>query len=113
MPLPSSLITRWPERLSGAAVFAGTRVPVQTLFDYLEGGDSLSAFLDDFPSVIRSTQPAFSGWLARRWRRRPCVYDDPSWDTAPTCAYVLCSVKSSLVRGPVGLAGPAWIESWR
>ena len=53
MPVPSPLITRSPDRLSGAAVFAGTRVPVQTLIDYLEAGDSLDAFLEDFPSVSR------------------------------------------------------------
>lgn len=53
MPLPSPLITRSPDRVSGAAVFAGTRVPVQTLIDYLEAGDSLDAFLEDFPSVSR------------------------------------------------------------
>lgn len=53
MALPSPLITRSPERLSGAAVFAGTRVPVQTLIDYLEGGDSLDDFLGDFPDVTR------------------------------------------------------------
>ncbi len=40
-----------PEIIGGTAVFSGTRVPVQTLFDYLEGGDSLEEFLDDFPSV--------------------------------------------------------------
>ena len=34
-------------------MFAGTRVPIQTLIDYLEGGDPLDAFLDDFPSVSR------------------------------------------------------------
>ncbi|MDQ6609569.1 MAG: DUF433 domain-containing protein [Bacteroidota bacterium] len=34
-------------------VFAGTRVPVQNLFDYIEGGEDLSEFLDDFPSVSR------------------------------------------------------------
>lgn len=53
MPVPIPLITRSPDRLSGAAVFAGTRVPVQTLIDYLEAGDPLDAFLDDFPSVSR------------------------------------------------------------
>jgi uncharacterized protein (DUF433 family) len=53
MPVPSPLITRSPDRLSGAAVFAGTRVSVQTLIDYLEAGDSLDAFLEDFPSVSR------------------------------------------------------------
>jgi uncharacterized protein (DUF433 family) len=47
------LITTSPNRLSGTPVFAGTRVPVQTLIDYLEAGDSLEAFLDDFPSVPR------------------------------------------------------------
>lgn len=40
--------------MSGAAVFAGTRVPVQSLLDYLAGGHSLDEFLDDFPTVKRS-----------------------------------------------------------
>lgn len=53
MAVPDPLITTSPQRLSGTPVFAGTRVPVQTLIDYLEGGDSLEAFLDDFPSVSR------------------------------------------------------------
>ena len=42
-----------PNRLSGTPVFAGTRVPVQNLIEYLEAGDSLEAFLEDFPSVSR------------------------------------------------------------
>ena len=42
-----------PEIMSGTPVFAGTRVPVQTLFDYIEGGDDLNEFLDDYPSVSR------------------------------------------------------------
>jgi Protein of unknown function (DUF433) len=41
MPLPDPLITAPSDRLSGAPVFAGTRVPVQNLFDYLEGGEPL------------------------------------------------------------------------
>ena len=42
------------EVMSGTPVFAGTRVPVRTLFDYLKGGgDTLDGFLDDFPSVSR------------------------------------------------------------
>ena len=53
MPLPDPLITSTSERLGGTPVFAGTRVPVQTLLDYLEGGDSLDDFLMDFPSVTR------------------------------------------------------------
>jgi uncharacterized protein (DUF433 family) len=42
-----------PEIMSGTPVFAGTRVPVQNLFDYIEGGEDLSEFLDDFPSVSK------------------------------------------------------------
>ena len=53
MRLPEPLITTSPDRLSGTPVFAGTRVPVQTLIDYLEAGDPLEAFLNDFPSVSR------------------------------------------------------------
>lgn len=48
-----SLISRDPEIMSGALCFTGTRVPVQTLFDYLEGSSSLEDFLEDFPSVQR------------------------------------------------------------
>lgn len=53
MSVPEPLITKSPDRLSGTPVFAGTRVPVQTLVDYLEAGDSLDEFLSDFPSVSR------------------------------------------------------------
>ncbi len=42
-----------PEIMSGTPVFAGTRVPIQNLFDYLEGGEDLSEFFDDFPSVTK------------------------------------------------------------
>ena len=42
-----------PERMSGVLCFTGTRVPVTHLFDYLEAGDSLTEFLNDFPSVTR------------------------------------------------------------
>jgi uncharacterized protein (DUF433 family) len=47
------LIERDPEKLGGTPVFAGTRVPIKNLFDYLAGGDSLDVFLDDFPTVAR------------------------------------------------------------
>jgi uncharacterized protein (DUF433 family) len=53
MPLPNPLIAVSPQLLSGAPVFAGTRVPVQALFDYLEAGDPLDEFLLDFPNVSR------------------------------------------------------------
>jgi uncharacterized protein (DUF433 family) len=46
-------VTRDPEIMHGIPVFRGTRVPVQTLFDYLEGGDSLDQFLEGFPTVSR------------------------------------------------------------
>jgi len=42
-----------PEILGGTPVFTGTRVPVKTLFDYLEEGDSVDNFLEDFPTVAR------------------------------------------------------------
>lgn len=47
-----------PEIMSGAPVFAGTRVPIQNLFDYIEGGEDLSEFLDDFPSVSKESAVA-------------------------------------------------------
>ena len=53
MKPPAPLIQTDPEVLGGMPVFAGTRVPVQNLFDYLEAGDTLDAFLDEFPSVSR------------------------------------------------------------
>ena len=46
-------VERDPERLSGGWVFRGTRVPVLALFDYLEGGQTLDEFLDDFPTVSK------------------------------------------------------------
>ena len=47
------LVTRSPRRAWGATVFAGTRVPVDILFEYLEAGDTLDEFLDQFPTVSR------------------------------------------------------------
>lgn len=49
----ASVIHSDPEILGGTPVFVGTRVPAQTLLDYLEGGHPLGEFLDDFPSVTR------------------------------------------------------------
>ena len=53
MTVPKPVITRSEKIMSGAVVFAGTRVPVQTLIDYLEEGDRLDDFLEDFPTVTR------------------------------------------------------------
>lgn len=50
---PAAFITISPDIQSGTPVFAGTRVPVKNLFDYLRGGDTLAEFLHDFPSVSR------------------------------------------------------------
>ena len=49
----SSVIVRDPGILGGTPVFRGTRVPFQSLLDYLEGGQTLDEFLDDFPTVAR------------------------------------------------------------
>jgi uncharacterized protein (DUF433 family) len=49
----SQVITRSPEIMGGTPVFAGTRVPVQTLLDYLKAGESINDFLDGFPTVTR------------------------------------------------------------
>jgi len=48
------VITKDPEVMHGVPVFHGTRVPVKTLFDYLEGGESLDDFLEGFPTVSRA-----------------------------------------------------------
>lgn len=55
----SSVIKIDPEIMSGAPCFAGTRVPIQNLIDYLEGGDSIEDFLEGFPSVAREQVIAF------------------------------------------------------
>ena len=53
------LIVASPDVLGGTPVFYGTRVPVKNLTDYLEAGDTLDEFLDDFPSVKREQAVAF------------------------------------------------------
>lgn len=52
--MSDTVVERSPGVLSGIPVFAGTRVPVQTLFDYIEAGDRLDDFLDQFPTVTRA-----------------------------------------------------------
>ena len=53
-----TLITVDPDILGGQPVFAGTRVPVESLFDHLEAGVSLDEFLDDFPTVTKAQATA-------------------------------------------------------
>ena len=55
----SDIVRSDPEILGGTPVFVGTRVPVQSLFDYLEGGDTLGEFLAQFPSVSREQAVAY------------------------------------------------------
>jgi uncharacterized protein (DUF433 family) len=54
-----SPISRDLDIMGGAAVFAGTRVPVQTLLDYIEAGETIDDFLEGFPSVTRGQVVAF------------------------------------------------------
>jgi uncharacterized protein (DUF433 family) len=53
------VISRSPDVMSGTPVFSGTRVPVQTLLDYLEAGESIDDFLEGFPTVTREQVIAF------------------------------------------------------
>jgi uncharacterized protein (DUF433 family) len=57
--MSNSVVSASPDVMSGAPVFPGTRVPVQTLLEYLEAGDSIDDFLAGFPSVSRSQVVAF------------------------------------------------------
>lgn len=50
----TNAIVRDPETMHGLPVFRGTRVPVQTLFEYIEGGDTLEDFLEGYPTVSRA-----------------------------------------------------------
>jgi uncharacterized protein (DUF433 family) len=58
-PAKPPLITSTPDILGGTPVFSGTRVPVQTLIEYLEGGQSIDEFLKGFPTVSREQIIAF------------------------------------------------------
>jgi uncharacterized protein (DUF433 family) len=56
--IETELITRDPEIMSGTPVFAGTRVPIKNLLDYLRGGHTLDDFLEAFPTVEREQADA-------------------------------------------------------
>jgi uncharacterized protein (DUF433 family) len=62
MPTLTDVIHSDPDILGGTPVFVGTRVPAQTLIDYLAGGDTLDQFLDAFPSVSRDQAVAALEW---------------------------------------------------
>jgi uncharacterized protein (DUF433 family) len=55
---PSEIIVKDREILGGTPIFRGTRVPLQALLDYLEGGQTLDEFLDDFPTIPRAAAVA-------------------------------------------------------
>jgi uncharacterized protein (DUF433 family) len=57
--MKQSVVSRDPKVMGGTPVFHGTRVPVQTLLDYIEAGDSIDVFLEGFPSVTRAQVIAF------------------------------------------------------
>ena len=57
--MKKSVITAEPDIMGGTPVFRGTRVPMQTLIDYLEAGDSITDFLEGFPSVSKEQVIAF------------------------------------------------------
>ena len=57
--MSQSVVKIDPQIMSGAPCFAGTRVPIQNLIDYLEGGDSIEDFLEGFPTVSREQVVAF------------------------------------------------------
>jgi len=56
---PKQIVRSDPEILGGTPVFVGTRVPVQALLDFLEGGDTIEEFLDNYPGVSREQAVAF------------------------------------------------------
>jgi uncharacterized protein (DUF433 family) len=56
---PKQIVHSDPEILGGTPVFVGTRVPVQALLDFLEGGDTIEEFLDNYPGVSREQAVAF------------------------------------------------------
>jgi uncharacterized protein (DUF433 family) len=57
--MKQAVVCRSPEMMGGTAVFYGTRVPVQTLLDYIEAGDTIGDFLEGFPSVTCEQVIAF------------------------------------------------------
>jgi uncharacterized protein (DUF433 family) len=66
MPMAPPIVTSSPDIMSGTPVFAGTRVPVQALIDYFEGGETIDDFLAGFPTVRREQVVAFLEEAAAR-----------------------------------------------
>jgi len=64
--MSTPIVTSSPEIMSGTPVFSGTRVPVQALIDYFEGGETIDDFLAGFPTVTREQVVAFFDEAAAR-----------------------------------------------
>ena len=86
MPEFTQVIHSDPEILGGTPVFIGTRVPVQSLFDYLTGGETLDEFLHQFPSVDREQAITVLGLALATvlGDGRPTVVDDHLPSTRPS-----------------------------
>lgn len=69
--MSKAIVSRSPDILGGTPVFAGTRVPIQTLIDYLGGGESIDEFLKGFPTVTREQVIAFLEEAKARVSRQP------------------------------------------
>ena len=65
--MPMKVVTASPEILGGTPVFAGTRVPVQTLIEYIKASESIESFLEGFPSVTREQVLAFLDQSLKIW----------------------------------------------
>ena len=69
-----------PERVSGTPCFKGTRVPVQNLLDYIEGGSTIDEFFEDYPSVTREQVVQFLELAREQLVEWPCGADcNPDW----------------------------------
>ena len=64
--MKSRTISSSPEIMGGTPVFAGTRVPVKTLLDYIEKGESIDSFLEGFPPVTKEQVQSFLGEVKER-----------------------------------------------
>lgn len=74
--METPLIIRDADILGGIPVFFGTRVPAQTLFDYLTAGDAIDDFLDDFPTVTRGQAVLFLELAGERMMAQPDAHID-------------------------------------
>lgn len=72
--MDSKIINTDPDVMGGTPVFRGTRVPIQSLFDYLEAGDSIEEFLQNFPTVDREQVIG----LLQTAREKVTIPSDPS-----------------------------------